>query len=667
MTPEIRIQELTDIINAHNYKYYVLAQPSISDFEFDALLRELTELEAKYPEYQNPNSPSLRIGGEVTKNFITVAHRYPMLSLGNTYNAQDLIDFDNRVKKAIGHAIIPYVCELKYDGLAICLKYKNGALIQAITRGDGTKGDDVTANVRTIKSIPLKLKGKDYPEEFEIRGEVIMHRAAFEKLNQEKINAGEQPYANPRNFAAGTIKMQESTEVAKRPLDCFLYFIIGEDLPYKNHIESLEAAQAWGFQTGTYHKLCQNIEEALEFINYWDAERHHLSFEIDGIVLKVNNYALQAELGSTAKTPRWAISYKYKAQEVETVLQSISYQVGRTGAITPVANLKPVLLAGTTVKRATLHNANEIERLDIRLGDTVMIEKGGEIIPKIIKVNFDKRANNALPIKYISHCPECHTELVREESEANHYCPNDTGCPPQLVGKMQHFVGRKQMNIDGLGDETIEQLFKAELIINIADIYTLPNKILALSQLERMGQKTINNMLAGIEASKHIPFEKVLFAMGIRFVGDIVAKKLAQAFKNIDTLQNATFEALIQVDEIGERIAISVIDFFKKDENITLLNSLKAAGLQFEIIEKEVILESNNLEGKTFVISGVFTLYSREALKEKIEINGGKVLGSISGKLDYLLAGDNMGPSKLEKAQKLGIKIISEQEFIGML
>lgn len=663
---KVRIAELSEELHKHNYLYYQQSAPIISDREFDVLLEELIALEKEYPELLNADSPSQRVGGTITKNFKTVEHRYPMLSLGNTYSEQDLIEFDQRIKKAIGEDF-EYVCELKFDGLAIGLTYENGTLVQAITRGDGTKGDDVTTNVKTINTIPIKLQKGDYPAQFEIRGEVFMHRTTFDQLNKEREEIGESVFANPRNFASGTLKMQDSKEVAKRGLDCYLYFLLGEQIHFKTHFESLEHAKKWGFHVSPTYKLCKTIEDVFAYIKYWAEKKDTLSFDIDGIVIKVNSYAQQQDLGFTAKSPRWAIAYKYKAAEVETELIDVSYQVGRTGAITPVANLKPVLLAGTTVKRASLHNADQIEKLDLHEKDVVKVEKGGEIIPKIISVNLEKRSSGALPIKYITTCPICETPLVRKEGEAQHYCPNEDACPPQIVGKMQHFTSRKAMNIDSLGDETIEQLYEAKLISGIADIYRLKDKELQLLQLDRFASKSVYNLLQGIEKSKENPFEKVLFGLGIRYVGETVAKKLAFAFKNIDALMQAGFEELIGVDEIGERIAQSIIDYFSKEEHQYLISFLKDQGLQFEIVEKEINIESDKLQGKTFLISGVFAKYSREELKEKIEANGGKMVSSISAKLNFLVAGDNMGPSKLQKAQKLNIPLISEDELEKML
>jgi len=661
-----RIESIVKELNEHNYSYYVLAQPTLSDFEYDKKLEELAKLEKEYPEYLDPESPTIKVGGYITKEFETVKHKWPMLSLGNTYNQQDLKDFDERVRKVIGNDF-EYVCELKFDGLSISLSYENGKLMRAITRGDGTQGDDVTNNVKTIRSIPKTIKALGYPESFDIRGEVFMHRAAFERLNNERVENNEIAFANPRNFASGTLKMQDSTVVAKRPLDCFLYFLYTEKHSYNTHWESLEAVKNWGFHVCEYTKLCKNIDNVLGFIHYWEEHRFGLSYDIDGIVIKVNNLSQQQELGFTAKSPRWAISYKYKAQEVETILEKVSYQVGRTGAVTPVANLRPVLLAGTTVKRATLHNSNEIKRLDLHLGDTVLVEKGGEIIPKIIAVNTSKRNNSALRVIYPEVCPECKTLLIRKEGEAVHYCPNDEECPPQIVGKIQHFIGRKAMNIDGLGDETIEAFYKRGFIVHISDLYTLNKKEELLKQIDRFGQKSIGNMLEGIEKSKQMPFEKVLFGLGIRYVGETVAKKLAAYFKNIDSLMNASFEELVTVEEIGERIAESLIEYFKDHKHKEQIEQLRSHGLQFESVQKTIDLESTKLEGQSFIISGVFENYSRDELKDIIEANSGKIVSSISAKLNFLVAGDNMGPAKLEKATKLQIPIISDDDLIKML
>ena len=664
---KIRIAALSTALHNHNYAYYTLSNPVISDFEFDQLLNELLALEKQYPALITDNSPSQRVGGSITKNFQTVTHRYPMMSLGNTYNEQDLIDFDQRIKKQIEDNF-EYVCELKFDGLAIGITYENGLLKQAVTRGDGSKGDDVTANVRTIKSIPLQLPvGADYPASFEVRGEILMHRTVFEQLNKDRDELGETAYANPRNFASGTLKMQDSKEVAKRNLDCFIYFLLTDNTSFQNHAASLNKLISWGFKVSPTFAICKDISEVQQFIQKWDKARYDLSYDIDGVVLKVNNYQQQQELGFTAKSPRWAISYKYKAAEVETKLLSVSYQVGRTGAITPVANLQPVLLAGTTVKRASLHNADQIEKLDLYEGDVVKVEKGGEIIPKIIEVNKSKRDLFAQKITYITECPECHTPLIRKAGEAHHYCPNELGCSPQVIGKMQHFTARKAMNIDSLGDETIEQLFRAGLILNIADIYELKNKRAAMLALDRFAEKSVDNLIAGIESSKNNAFEKVLFGLGIRYVGETVAKKLAAHFRTIDALMQADFESLILVDEIGERIAESVLQYFSDPAQVQQINKLKQAGLNFESSSIEKIQEGENLKGLSFVISGVFSNFSREELKEKIEANGGKISSSISSKLNYLVAGDNMGPSKLQKATELGIKIISDEELFTLI
>lgn len=661
-----KMEALVKELNQHSYNYYVLAMPTIADYTFDQKLEELHQLELAHPEFADPNSPTQKVGGEITKTFTTVKHKWPMLSLGNTYNEQDLRDFDERIKKAIGENF-EYVCELKFDGLSISLTYDGSKLVRAVTRGDGTKGDDVTTNVKTIHTIPHQLKANDVPPLFEIRGEIFMHRAAFERLNREREELGEVQYANPRNFAAGTVKMQDSKEVARRPLDCFLYSLNTDKDYFKTHWESLQTLKKWGFNVCEHTKLTNNIDSVLAFIQHWENERFKLSYDIDGIVIKVNSYAQQQELGFTAKSPRWAISYKYKAQEVETILEKVTYQVGRTGAVTPVANLKPVQLAGTTVKRATLHNANEIVRLDLHEGDSVFVEKGGEIIPKIINVNLDKRKAGAIPVIYPTICPECDTPLIRKEGEVAFYCPNDEVCPPQIVGKIQHFISRKAMNIDGLGDETIETFYQRGLVNHISDLYTLHEKAEDLKTLERFGEKSIENMLKGIELSKLMPFEKVLFGLGIRYVGETVAKKLAFGTKNIDNLASATLEDLVSIDEIGQRIAESIIEYFGKPEHIQQIALLKAYGLQFEAVENEITLQSDKLTGKTFVISGVFENYSREELKNMIESNGGKILSGISAKLNYLVAGDNMGPSKLEKAKKLNVPLISEDDLLELL
>ena len=662
-----KIESLSSELRQHNYNYYVLAMPTITDFDFDKKLEQLSALEKQFPEFADPDSPTQKVGGDITKEFINVRHKWPMLSLGNTYNEQELLDFDQRIRKAIGDNF-EYVCELKFDGLSMSLTYENGKLVRAVTRGDGVQGDDVTTNVRTINTIPKKLSQGDYPEYFEIRGEVFMHLKAFERLNNERIENGEVTYANPRNFASGTIKMQDSAEVAKRPLDCFLYFLYTDKLLFRTHWESLQAVKNWGFHINEHSRLCTSIEDVFKFINEWDKKRHELSYDTDGIVIKINSYAQQQELGFTAKSPRWAIAYKFKAERVETELLNVSYQVGRTGAVTPVANLKPVLLAGTTVKRATLHNADEIEkRLMLHEGDWVYVEKGGEIIPKIISVNLEKRKSSAQAIHYISHCPVCGSLLERKEGEAAFYCPNDEGCQPQIAGKMQHFIGRKAMNIDGLGDETIETLYAKGFIHRISDIYDLHLHSDELKKMGRFGEKSINNMLEGIEKSKQMPFEKVLFGLGIRYVGETVAKKLAAHFKNIDNLAAATLEELIVAEEIGERIALSLIEWFSNEKHKEEIEKLKSQELQFVTEEKEITLASEKLSGQSFIISGVFEKFSRDELKDIIEQNGGKIVSSISAKLNYLVAGDNMGPAKLEKAQKLNIPIISDGELLAML
>jgi DNA ligase (NAD+) len=658
------IQVLREELNQHNHNYYVLDTPTISDFEFDQKLKQLQELEHKYPEYFDENSPTQRVGGSVTKNFQTVKHDYRMYSLDNSYSKEELIDWEKRVQKVLGDVPLAYTCELKYDGASISITYENGKLKRAVTRGDGVQGDDVTNNIKTIKSIPLQLKG-DFPDTFDVRGEIILPFAGFEKMNQELIEIGETPYSNPRNTASGSLKLQDSSEVAKRPLDCLLYFIIGNKLPFKSQFEGLETARNWGFKVPKESKLAQNMEEVLQFIEYWDVHRHQLPYETDGVVIKVNSFQHQEELGFTAKSPRWAIAYKFKSEQVSTKLNSISYQVGRTGAITPVANLEPVQLAGTIVKRASLHNADQIEKLDIRIGDTVFVEKGGEIIPKIIAVDLSKRSTNSEPTKYIMHCPECTTELIRGESEANHYCPNFYGCPPQIIGRIQHFISRKAMDIEGLGGETVALLFNNNLVHNYADLYELT--VEQILPLERMAQKSAENLVNGVENSKRIPFERVLYALGIRFVGETVAKKLAKHYKNIDALSQASVLDLILVDEIGDRIAQSVIEFFENHENRIIIDRLKSYGVQFESIEIINPNATNKLFGKTFVVSGVFEQFSRDDLKKAIEDNGGKVGSSISAKTDYVVAGANMGPAKLDKAVKLNVAIISENEFQKMI
>lgn len=660
-----QIKTLTQQLNQYNYNYYVLSQPNISDYEFDMLLKKLEKLEKQYPQFASPNSPTKRVGGDITKKFKTVKHEFPMLSLANTYSKEELIEWENRIKKIVD-ADIEYVCELKYDGLAISIKYVNGELVQAVTRGDGTKGEDVTVNVRTIKTVPLSLKG-DYPPEFEIRGEIILPINNFIKINNEKDEIGEPLYANPRNTASGTLKLQDSKTVADRGLDCFLYALVGDNLPFKTHYEAVEKTGEWGFKKPDESKkqiqLANSIEDIMNFVNYWDENRHKLPFEIDGIVLKVNNYHLQDELGFTSKNPRWAIAYKFTAERVETKLESVTYQVGRTGAITPVANLTPVQLAGTTVKRASLYNADQIEKLDLHVKDVVYVEKGGEIIPKIVGVNLDKRLPNTHPIHFIKNCPVCHTPLIRNEGEANYYCPNELGCAPQIKGKIEHFISRKAMDIDGMGPETIDLFYEANLVNNIADLYDLTFD--DIINLERIADKTANNILQGLEQSKQRPFERVLFAIGIRYVGETVAKKLARHFLTIDNIIKASFEELIATEEIGDKIAQSVIDYFADDRKKEIVYKLKAHGLQFEMeVNKNA---TNKLEGQTFVISGVFEKVSRNELKKLIEENGGKNTSSISTKTDFLVAGKNMGPKKLEKAERLGVKMINEDEFLKMI
>ena len=661
-----KIDELSKELMHHNHQYYVLDSPEISDYEFDQKLKELQKLEVEFPEFKLDTSPTQRVGGDITKNFETVKHKYPMLSLANTYSKEELEDFIKRIAKSISDPV-EFVCELKYDGAAIGITYKKGVLQHALTRGDGTQGDDITANVRTIRSVPLKLQGSDFPEELEIRGEIFMLLEGFAKLNQQRIEDGEEPFANPRNTASGTLKMQDSSVVASRSLDCFLYYLLSEERLFDDHYESMQKAAEWGFKVPSsakrYIAKASNVDEIFDFINYWEEHRHELPFEIDGIVVKVNDYAQQQKLGSTAKSPRWAISYKYKAEQVSTKLNSITYQVGRTGAITPVANLEPVLLAGTTVKRASLHNADQIEKLDLRVGDHVYVEKGGEIIPKVVGVDFDQRPPNLEPVKYASHCPECDTELVRKEGEAQHYCPNDEGCPPQIKGRIQHFISRKAMDIEGMGGETVDQFVNEGLISNYADLYSLSKD--ELLPLERMAEKSAQNIIEGIEDSKKIPFERVLFALGIRYVGETVAKKLARHFGDIDALIGAGNEELTNVDEIGERIAQSVTDFFGNDAKVETVERLKEAGLKFEVVQQEGA--STKLDSMTIVISGNFERYTRKEIKELIEKHGGKNTGSVSGNTDLIVAGEGMGPSKRKKAENLGVKIIDENEFAEMI
>lgn len=685
----IRITELTAALNEHNHRYYVLNAPTISDYEFDQLLNELEALEQAHPELADPNSPTKRVGGDITDKFEKVKHKYPMLSLSNTYNREEIIEWESRVHKGLGAGVdlfssveIEYVMELKYDGLAISLSYENGKLVRGVTRGDGETGEDITPNVRTIRSIPLQLRG-NHPGEFEIRGEVFMPKAEFERLNAERLAKGEEPYANPRNTAAGTLKQQDSGEVAKRKLDCFLYYVYADDVTYDNHFDAISHASDWGFKTPPsklrYIEKTTSVDGIMNFIEHWDKARHDLPFEIDGVVLKVNRYAQQEELGLTAKSPRWAIAYKFKAETVSTLLHKITYQVGRTGAITPVANLEPVFLAGTTVKRASLHNADQIDKLDIREGDFVFVEKGGEIIPKVVGVDTARRPASSQPHQYIANCPECGTPLIRSEGEALHYCPNDNGCAPQIKGKMEHFISRKAMNIEGMGSETISGLFDQGMLRIVADIYDLrAEQLLGIEftvsdefgenpKKRSMQEKSVQNLISGIEASKHIPFERVLFALGIRFVGETVAKKLARHFNTIDAIALATFDQLIEAEEIGDKIAQSILDWFAIDENRAIIERLRQAGLQLERSAEESTPASDTLKGLTFVVSGVFQHFSRDGIKASIEANGGKVSGSISKKTSYVLAGDNMGPEKRKKAEELGVPVIDEEVYRGMI
>jgi DNA ligase (NAD+) len=658
-----RIEKLRGEINAHNHRYYVLNQPSISDFEFDLLLNELETLEKKFPDLITDDSPTQRVGSDLIKEFAQYEHKYPMMSLGNTYSEQEIRDFDNRVKKIVAQEV-EYVCELKFDGASISLTYNNGRLIRALTRGDGTVGDDVTQNVRTIKSIPLVIRPGICPDEFIIRGEILLTRSVFNKLNDERASAGIQLFANPRNAAAGTLKLLDPKIVASRSLDCYLYFLLGENLPSKNHFDNMKAASSWGFKVPESMSLCRGIDEVLEFIDHWDKARKNLPYDIDGVVVKVNSLELQEELGFTAKSPRWAIAYKYKAEQVSTKLQSISFQVGRTGNITPVANLQPVLLAGTTVKRASLHNEDQIRILDLHIGDTVFVEKGGEIIPKIVGVDKSKRGNESEKARFITSCPECGTPLVKNEGEANHYCPNYLHCPPQLKGRIEHFISRKAMNIDGLGEETIDLLFSNNLIRNVADLYLLRKDQLVV--LERMGEKSAANILESINESLKVPYHRVLFALGIRHVGETVAKTLASEFSSIDELINADIEQLTGVREIGPKIAASIRSYFEDRENCEIINRLKSYGIQFSQGKKETE-HSGILEGKTIVISGVFSKYSREELKDMIEKMGGKNASSISGSTSFVLAGENMGPAKKEKANSLGVPLVNEEEFLRLI
>lgn len=684
MSPKEQIQSLRDELREHNFNYYVNDNPTISDFEFDKQLEQLKVLEASHPEFYDTTSPSVRVGGEVTKNFHTIKHINRMYSLDNSYSLEDLQDWETRVKKIVDGPL-QYTCELKYDGASISLHYENGKFVQAVTRGDGNQGDEVTANVRTIKSVPLQLKGDDIPEKFEIRGEIVLPWDGFHKMNEEREAQGLDLYRNPRNTASGSLKLQDSAEVAKRPLDCLLYSLAGNNLPVKTQYDSLEYARKWGFKAPKESKLVDSIEEVFEFINHWDVARKELPYETDGVVIKVNSLDQQDELGFTAKAPKWAMAYKFAAEQVSTRLEEITYQVGRTGSITPVANLEAVEISGTTVRRASLHNADQIEKLDIRIGDEVYVEKGGEIIPKIVAVDLSKRPADSVPTVYATHCPECHTELVRSEGDAKHYCPNEMACPPQVKGRIQHFISRKAMDIDGIGSETVDQLVEAQMIHNYADLYDLT--VEQVLPIDRMAQKSAENMINGIAASKQVPFERLLFGLGIRYVGETVAKKLAKHYKNIDALikmpaepqkndldlfadvtsaADKKIEELTAVPEIGESIARSLVDYIQNDYHLGLIERLKIAGLQLALSEEQLEGQTDRLTGKSFVISGVFEM-SRNDLKKLVEDNGGKNSSSISSKTDYLIRGDKMGPSKLEKAEKLEITMISEQEFLEMV
>ncbi len=672
------VDQLTKELNEHNFRYYVLAQPLISDYDFDMKMKQLEQLEKQYPDLAFSDSPTQRVGGAITKEFKQVRHEYPMLSLGNTYSEQEIIDFVTRVKKLIPEKV-EYVCELKYDGVAIGLRYENGRLVSGITRGDGEQGDDVTTNIKTIRSIPLRLRADGYPEKFEIRGEVMMTRDVFDQINEERVEIGEQPFANPRNAAAGSLKMQDSAEVAKRSLDCFLYYLVGDRLPINNHYDSLRECRRWGFKIPNYIAKCSSVEDIFDFIQYWNTARRDLNFDIDGVVIKVNSYEQQQALGFTAKSPRWAIAYKFEAESAATELLSIDYQVGRTGAITPVANLAPVTLAGTTVKRASLHNADIIEKLDIRVGDVVFVEKGGDIIPKITGVDFNRRPKSSQTTEFIRQCPECGATLIRNEGEAAHYCPNDSGCPPQIKGRLEHFISRKAMNIESLGEGRIEILYENDLVKSISDFYYLSNEsLLGLEKIfpadgekkERrvsFREKTVENIMTGIENSKQVPFQRVLYALGIRYVGETVARKLAVHFGNIDALIMANTETLTSVPEIGERIAGSITDYFSKPENIRIIAKLKDAGIQMKTIQAEEPIADGKLVGLSFVVSGVFQNFSREGIKQVISEQGGRVLSAVSANTSFLVAGDKMGPAKIRRAEAIGVKIISEAEFMDMI
>lgn len=665
MDVKLQIEELRKSLNEHNYNYYALDAATISDKEFDLKLKELQKLEEKHPEYFDENSPTQRVGGVVTKNFATTFHERRMYSLDNSYSKEDVLEWQKRVQKSLGIEDLEFVCELKYDGASISIVFEDGKLKRAVTRGDGYKGDEVTNNVRTIKTVPLHVPDNSALKNFEVRGEIILPFAGFEKMNNDLIEIGETPYANPRNTASGSLKLQDSSIVAQRPLECLIYSLVADNSEIKSHFDALQLARMMGFKVPAESRLVRNIDEVFDFISYWDIHRHDLPYETDGVVIKVNSTYYQEELGFTAKSPRWAIAYKFETERASTLLKEITYQVGRTGAITPVANLEAVQLAGTVVRRASLHNADQIERLDIREKDTVFVEKGGEIIPKIIGVDLELRPEDSQPTIYISHCPECHTPLVRKAGEAQHYCPNFYGCPPQVAGRIQHFISRKAMDIDGIGSETITLLHQNHLIKNYADLYDL--KVEQILPLERMAQKSAENIINGIEKSKEVPFERVLFGLGIRYVGETVAKKLSKHYKNIDALSSSTFENLILVDEIGERIASSIIQFFENSENRIIIDRLKNYGVQLQVEERESNVVSDIFVGKSFVVSGVFTQFSRDELKLEIEKNGGKNVGSISAKTDYVVAGENMGPAKLEKATKLNITILNEQDFINLI
>lgn len=664
MTEIERINQLRNELHAHNYNYYVLNAPVISDQEFDRLMRELQDLEAKHPECFDANSPTMRVGSDLNKNFTQVEHKYPMLSLGNTYSESEVADFYERVRKSLNEDF-EICCEMKFDGTSISLTYEDGKLVRAVTRGDGVKGDDVTDNVKTIRSIPLVLHGEGYPKNFEIRGEILMPWTVFEDLNRERELREEPLFANPRNAASGTLKSQNSAVVASRKLDAYLYYLLGDNLPHDGHYENLQEAEKWGFKISHITRKVRTLDEIFEFINYWDVERKNLPVATDGIVLKVNSLRQQRNLGYTAKSPRWAIAYKFQAEQALTKLLKVTYQVGRTGAVTPVANLEPVQLSGTIVKRASLHNADIIASLDLHIGDMVYVEKGGEIIPKITGVDVASRPQNSEKVTFITHCPECGSKLIRYEDEAAHYCTNETACPPQIKGKIEHFISRRAMNIEGLGPETVDQFYQEGMIHNVADLYTL--KAEDICKLERMGEKSAENIIQGIEASKQVPYERVLFALGIRFVGETVAKKVAKAFRSIDALATATLDELIHVDEIGEKIAQSILLYFSNEQNRMLVERLRQAGLKLEANEEDLSGHTDRLQGKSIVISGVFALHSRDEYKDLIEKHGGKNVGSISKKTSFILAGDNMGPSKLEKAQKLGIPIIDENEFLSII